>query len=185
MTDEIIIGLFTARSETAIAETQRLYGRYFYSIAHGIVWNDSDAEEVVNDTYLHAWNTIPPQNPHPLQAYICKIVRNIAISKYHANTAMKRNSHYDVALDELENCLSSADNPETLLQAKELSALLDRFLAQLDVRSRVMFVRRYWYGDSITAIAELFEMRPNSVSVQISRIRGRLQKFLIKEGYVT
>ena len=90
MTDEIIIGLFTARSETAIAETQRLYGRYFYSIAHGIVWNDSDAEEVVNDTYLHAWNTIPPAPPASLKAFLGRVTRQLAIKRLEHNTAKKR-----------------------------------------------------------------------------------------------
>ena len=101
MTDEIIIGLFTARSETAIAETQRLYGRYFYSIAHGIVWNDSDAEEVVNDTYLHAWNTIPPQKPFSLKDYLGRLVRHLSIDRYRAMRRAKRNIRMTEALDEL------------------------------------------------------------------------------------
>ena len=139
----------------------------------------------MNDAYLGAWNTIPPQKPNPLQAYICRIVRNIAITRYHANTALKRNSHYDVALEELEYCLFSPDTPETAIHAKELSHLLDRFLASLDTRSRVLFVRRYWYSDSVSELAAAFRMRPNSVSVQLSRIRNKLRKFLIREGYLT
>ena len=184
MEDKQIIALFFARSEQAIAELSAKYGRLCLHIADNILGSKQDAEECVNDAYLGAWNTIPPQKPNPLQAYICKIVRNIAITKFHTNTAQKRNRHYDVALDELENCLYSQENPENLVQAKELSGLLDRFLGSLDVRSRVMFVRRYWYGDSVTAIAESFGMRPNSVTVQISRIRGKLRKFLYKEGYL-
>ena len=184
MDDKQIIALFFARSEQAITELSKKYGRLCLHIADNILGNKEDAEECVNDAYLGAWNTIPPQKPNPLRTYLCKIVRNIAITKFHANTAQKRNSHYDIALEELENCLFCADNPENLLQAKELSGLLDRFLCNLDVRSRVMFVRRYWYGDSISAIAESFGMRPNSVTVQISRIRGKLRKFLCKEGYM-
>ena len=183
MDDKQIIDLFFARSEDAITELDFKYGRLCYHIAENILNNNQDAEECVNDTYLGAWNTIPPQKPNPLQAYICKIVRNIAITKYHANTAQKRNSHYDVALDELENCLCSPDTPEATLQAKELSGLLNRFLSELDTRSRVIFVRRYWYADSINEIAASFGMRPNSVTVQISRIRGKLRKFLMQEGY--
>ena len=185
MEDSKIIELFFARSELAITELSAKYGKLCSCIADNILGNAQDAEECVNDAYLGAWNTIPPQRPNPLQAYICKIVRNIAITKYHANTAIKRNHHYDVALDELENCLFSPDTVESSLHAKELSHLLDRFLASLDTRSRVMFVRRYWYADSVTHIADTFQMRPNSVSVQLSRIRTKLRKFLIKEGYMT
>ena len=184
MDDSKIIALFFARSEQAIGELSAKYGKLCNHIALNILGNPEDAEECVNDAYLGAWNTIPPQKPNPLQAYICKIVRNIAVTKYHANTAKKRNSYYDVALEELENCLSSPDTPESTLRAKELSHLLDRFLSGLDTRSRVMFVRRYWYSDSVTAIAEILHTRPNSVSVQLSRIRTKLRKFLIQEGYI-
>ena len=183
MEDSKIIGLFFARSEQAIEELSKKYGILCQRIANNILGNSQDAEECVNDSYLGAWNTIPPQKPNPLQSYICKIVRHIAITRYHANTAVKRNSHYDVALEEIEYCLFSLDTPERTLQAKELSCLLDRFLSSLDTRSRVMFVRRYWYADSVADIAESFKMRPNSVSVQLSRLRNRLQKFLIQEGY--
>lgn len=185
MEDSKIIALFFARSEQAITELSAKYGKLCMCIADNILGNRSDAEECVNDAYLGAWNTIPPQKPNPLQSYICKIVRNIAITRYHANTALKRNSHYDVALEELEHCLFSLETAESRLQAKELSHLLDRFLASLDTRSRVMFVRRYWYSDSVADIAAAFRMRPNSVSVQLSRIRNKLRKFLIQEGYFT
>ena len=184
MDDMSIIALFFSRSEQAISELASKYGRLCHQIATNILGSNEDAEECVNDAYLGAWNTIPPQKPNPLQAYICKIVRNIAITRFHANTAAKRNTHYDIALDELENCLFSPDTPESTLQAKELSHLLDRFLSKLDTRSRVMFVRRYWYADSITDLAKKLHMRPNNVSVQLSRIRNKLRKFLIQEGYI-
>ena len=185
MDDSKIIALFFARSEQAITELSAKYGKLCLHIADNILGNKNDAEECVNDAYLGAWNTIPPQKPNPLQTYICRIVRNIAITRYHSNTAAKRNSHYDVALEELEYCLFSSDTPEARFHAKELSHLLDRFLSSLDTRSRVMFVRRYWYSDSVAQIAEAFRMRPNSVSVQLSRIRNKLRKFLIQEGYLT
>lgn len=183
MEDSKIILLFFARSEQAIAELSNKYGKLCTKIANNILGNPQDAEECVNDAYLGAWNTIPPQKPNPLQAYICKIVRNIAIAKYHANTAQKRNSQYDIALEELEFCLFSPETPESNLQAKELSHLLNRFLDTLDPHSRVMFVQRYWYSDSVADIANTFHMRPNTVSVQLSRIRNKLRKFLMKEGY--
>lgn len=183
MEDSKIIALFFTRSEQAIAELSTKYGKLCIHIAHNILGNPYDAEECVNDAYLGVWNTVPPQKPNPLQAYVCKIVRNIAITRYHSNTAVKRNSHYDVALEELQNCLFSLDTPESALEAKELSHLLDRFLATVDTRSRVMFVRRYWYSDSITQIAQSFRMKPNSVSVQLSRTRSKLKQFLVQEGY--
>ena len=117
MEDSKIIALFFARSEQAIAELSNKYGGLCLHVADNILGNRSDAEECVNDAYLGAWNTIPPQKPNPLQSYICKIVRNIAITRYHSNTAAKRNSHYDVALEELEYCLFSPDTPEGTLQA--------------------------------------------------------------------
>lgn len=184
MDDSKIIALFFARSEQAITELSAKYGKLCMHIANNILNNKQDAEECVNDTYLGAWNTIPPQKPNPLQSYICKIARNIAITKYHANSALKRNSHYDIALEELEYCLLAPETIESHLRVEELSHLLDRFLATIDTRSRVMFVRRYWYSDSVADIAVAFRMRPNSVSVQLSRTRNKLRKFLIQEGYL-
>lgn len=183
MDDSKIIALFFARSETAIAELANKYGRLCQKIADNILGNTQDAEECVNDAYLGAWNTIPPQRPNPLQAYICKITRNIAITKYHANTAQKRNSHYDIALEELAYCLQSNETAESHLRVNELTHLLNRFLSMQDTNVRVIFVRRYWYGDSVSDIAAAFRMKANTVSVQLARTREKLKKFLIKEGY--
>ena len=131
---------------------------------------EPDAEECVNDTYLAAWNAIPPERPDPLRTYIFRITRNIATAKYHANTALKRNSYYDVAL-------------EQEVDAKELSQEIDRFLDSLDQESRVMFVARYWYSDSITEIAKRLRTTNNNVSVRLSRIRSKLKNHLQKAGY--
>lgn len=183
MDDNNIIALFFARSENAIAELASKYGKLCAKIANNILGNPQDAEECVNDAYLGAWNTIPPQRPNPLQAYICKITRNIAITKYHSNTAQKRNSQYDVALEELAYCLESADTADSRLRVNELTHLLNRFLAMQDANTRVMFVRRYWYADSVAEIAAAFHMKPNTVSVQLARTRNKLRKFLLKEGF--
>lgn len=180
--DKEIIKLFVARSEQAVAEIAAKYGTVCNRIAKNILHNASDAEECVNDTYLAAWNTIPPQNPNPLKTYICRIVRNISIAKYHSNTALKRNSNYDVALDELENCLISPKTVEGEIAAKELTALLDGFLASLDQESRALFVCRYWYGDSISALADRFQISKNNATVRLSRIRWKLKKYLREEG---
>ena len=183
MDDSKIIELFYAREEQAIVELSKKYGAVCSKVAGNILSNSLDAEECVNDAYLGAWNTIPPQRPAPLLAYICRIVRNLSIMRYHSNTAAKRNSFYDVALDELEECLASAASVEAEISAKELSGLLDRFLETLDEENRVMFMRRYWYSDPVSDIAKSFHMSSNTVSVRLSRLRGRLKKFLKKEGY--
>ena len=183
MEDSKIIDLFFARQEQAIVELSKKYGTVCSKIARNILSNSLDAEECVNDAYLGAWNTIPPKRPDPLLAYICRIVRNLSISRYHSNTAVKRNSFYDIALDELEGCLASVVSVEEEISAKELSGLLDRFLETLDTENRVMFMRRYWYSDSVSDIAESFHLSSNNVSVRLSRIRGRLKNFLRKEGY--
>lgn len=182
--DSQIIELFFARAEQAINELSAKYGTVCGRIAGNILKNDLDAEECVNDTYLAAWNTIPPQRPDPLRTYIFRIVRNIAIAKYHAKTSQKRNSYYDVALEELENCLAAPVTVWQEISARELSRQIDRFLATLDEESQVMFVRRYWYADSILSIAERFHMSRNNVSVRLSRIREKLRAHLKKEGFI-
>ena len=181
--DSKIIELFFARVEQAIVELSAKYGTVCNRIARNILKNDLDAEECVNDTYLAAWNSIPPQKPDPLRTYIFRIVRNIAIAKYHANTSEKRNSYYDVALEELENCLVDSVTVEQEISANELSQKIDSFLDTLDKEKRVMFVRRYWYADSISDIAKMFQTSNNNVSVCLSRTRERLKKYLKKEGF--
>ena len=182
MEDSKIIELFYQRSERAIMELSQKYGTVCTRIAKNILNNALDAEECVNDAYLGAWNTIPPQKPNPLKTYICRIVRNLSIKRYHSNTSMKRNSFYDAALDELENCIPSGKTVETELSAKELAQIIDDFLDTLDKENRVIFVRRYWYSDSISDIAKRFRMSNNNVSVRLSRTREKLKKYLKKEG---
>lgn len=181
--DSEIIELFFERTEQAIVEVSAKYGTVCGRIARNILKNGLDAEECVNDTYLAAWNTIPPQKPEPLRTYIFRIVRNIAVAKYHANTCKKRNSYYDAALEELENCLAASDTVEQEISAKELSQQINCFLAALDEKSQAMFVRRYWYSDSISEIAKRFNMSKNNVSVCLSRIREKLKTHLKKEGF--
>ena len=182
MEDSKIIELLYERSEQAIVELSKKYGDTCHKIAVNILKNDSDAEECVNDTYLGAWNTIPPQNPSSLLAYICRIVRNLSIKRYHKNTAKKRNSYYDVALDELENCLPSTTNLQDEVNANELAELLDDFLDGLNKNDRVMFVRRYWFSDSISDIAAMFKMSNRAVTVRLSRTREKLRQYLTQKG---
>ena len=183
MEDQAIIALFRSRSEQAITELSNKYGQLCGRVANNILHNFLDAEECVNDTWLGVWDSVPPQQPDPLVTYVCGITRNLALKKYHASTAQKRNSTYDVALDELESCLSLPDTAETELSARELAELLNRFLGKLDQESRVIFLRRYWYADSISAIAFRLHMRENQVSVRLHRIRKKLREELRKEGF--
>ena len=182
MEDSEIIELFYERSEQAIVELSKKYGSVCSRVANNILNDRSDAEECVNDAYLAAWDTIPPQRPSPLLSYVCRIVRNLAIKRYHSNTAAKRNSTYDVSLDELENCFPSSDSVEDEFDAKETARIIDEFLETLDEENRVMFVRRYWYAATIEELAELFYTSKHNISVRLHRTREKLKKHLIKEG---
>ncbi len=182
MEDGTIVELYWQRNESAIAETASKYGNYLHSISYRILANAEDAEECVNDTYLAVWNTVPPKRPDPLVSYVCRIVRNLALKKYHANTAKKRNSTYDVALEEIADCFPAAASVEEALEAKETAALINAFLETLDEAGRVLFVRRWWYSESIEALAALFQTSRHNVSVRLSRIRKALKKYLEKEG---
>lgn len=182
MEDQGIIDLLFSRSEQAISELSGKYGRLCGRIADNILHNPLDAEECVNDTYLCVWNSVPPQQPNPLMTYVGSITRNLALKKYHAGTAVKRNSHYDVALEELGECLSVPETVESAFSAMELAELLNRFLGALDQENRVMFLRRYWYADSISAIAARLHMSDNQVSVRLHRTRKKLQVYLRREG---
>lgn len=176
MEDKSIINLFFERSETAIAEVAGKYGKLCQSISYNILRNEQDAEECVNDTFLAAWNTIPPEKPDPLQAYICRITRNLSLKKYHANTARKRNNHYDVILEEIADCLESKIMVEDEILAKELVSQINAFLATLKVGDRVLFIRRYWYCDSVSEIAKNMNISVNTATVRLHRIRKKLQE---------
>ena len=182
MDDSKIIELFFERSEQAIVELSKKYGSLCVKVANNILNNRLDSEECVNDAYLGVWNTIPPQKPDSLLHYVCRIVRNLAIKKYHANTAAKRNSIYDVSLEELENCIPVSNSSEDEMDVREIARMIDSFLETLNKENRVMFVRRYWYSDSITDLATLFHTSKHNISVRLSRTREKLRKYLVKEG---
>lgn len=178
MHDEQIIELFFERSEQAIAALDSKYGRVFRSVACNILGNPQDAEECVNDAYLGAWNAIPPAKPNPLLAFVCKIVRNISLKRREQNTAAKRNSHFDVAVEELEDCLASPDSVEAELASRELTEAIESFLGSLSKENRVIFLRRYWFFDSYADIAKQVGLTEKNVSVRLTRIRKELRKYL-------
>ena len=183
MDDKEILALFFARSEQAIDALRQVYGTAAARLARNILKNEQDAEECVADACFAAWNAIPPARPDRLDAWFFRVVRNQALRRYRGNTALKRNSFYDAALDELADTLSDPGTPEQALDARELAALLDRFLDTLDRTSRIIFLRRYWYADPVEDIAAALGMTRNAVSVRLHRTRKKLKDTLIQEGY--
>ncbi len=182
MTDTEIISLFFARSEQAIDELAKKHGNAVARVARNILGNEQDTEECVNDTYLGTWNTIPPHRPSPLRTFVCRIARNLATKKYHSNTAVIRNSQYDLALDDLEEILADSNSVEEAYEAKELRAAINGFLATLNPSDRFLFMRRYWYSDPVKDIAKMAHSTTNSVTVRLFRIREKLRLYLEKEG---
>ena len=178
MDDEKIIELFFNRSEQAIEEVDKKYGKTCHNISYNILHNKLDAEECVNDAYLGAWNAIPPARPNPLLTYLCKIVRNLSLKRYEFNTAIKRNSTYDVAMEELESCLSLPETIESEIALKELTHIIENFLDSLSTENRVIFLRRYWFSDTYSDIAARVGMTEKNVSVRLTRIREKLRNYL-------
>ena len=184
MKDHEIIALFFERSERAITELINKYGAAIKNVASNILKDAQDAEEAVSDTYLTVWNRIPPAKPKYLGAYSCRIVRNLSLKRFYANTAQKRNSYYDVALEELEETIPALSTVESLYDAKELTQYLNQFMKELSREDRYLFMRRYWHGDKIGDIAENLNIPANKASVRLYRLRQKLQELLKKEGMI-
>lgn len=183
MDDSKIIDLFFERSEQAITELSEKYSKACHRIAFGILGNEADAQECVNDAFLGIWNRIPPENPKPLSAYVYRVVRNLALKKHRSNTAKKRNSFYDTALDEIESCLPSDFSIEEECNAAALCEEINAFLATLKKDSRVIFVKRYWFGEDISAIARSMNTSCRNITVNLSRTRNKLKKHLNEKGF--
>ncbi len=180
--DQKIIELYCSRSENAIAETAGKYGKYCNAIAYGILGSREDAQECVSDAYLTAWNAIPPRRPADLGTYLGKITRNLSIDRLRARSREKRGGgEAPLALDELEEVVAGSDSPENEAVRKELIAALNRFLGELTAQERYVFVRRYWYLDSLADIAKNTGFSGSKVASMLYRLRGRLKKQLIKE----
>lgn len=183
MDDNSIIALYWNRSESAIAETSKKYKGYCYSIAHNILSNREDAEETVSDTWLMAWNAIPPQRPTYLSAFLGKITRHLSIDRWRKRTAQKRGGgEVAVALEELGDCVSGGMNPEENLQRKELVQSLNRFLDTLPETERSVFLCRYWYLDTVPTIALQFGFTRAKVTSMLHRTRQKLRIHLEQEG---
>ena len=182
MTDEEIINLFFERSEQAISELAEKHGAAVNRVAFNILGDAEDAKECVNDTWLGAWNSIPPHRPAPLRTYVCRIARNLATKKYHANLAQKRNSQYDIALDELAECIPDSGSVEEQIEVEELAAIINSYLDTLSYEDKFLFMRRYWFADSLTDAAKMAGMSYNTAAVHLHRVKEKLKKLLLKEG---
>lgn len=182
MEDNQIIELYWQRSENAIAETSTKYGKLLRKIAMNIVGNYSDAEECENDTYVATWNAIPPTRPNILSAFLGKIARNIALNRYEYNKAQKRNNEFDLVLSELEECIASKNTVEATVEEGVVASMLDDFLEGLKKETRVIFVRRYWYSDSVKDIAKRLQISESKVKTVLFRTRKELQDYLAERG---
>ncbi|MGN0977485.1 MAG: RNA polymerase sigma factor [Faecousia sp.] len=183
MDDNEIIELYFARAETAISQTAVKYGKYCYSIAYNILSNREDSEESVNDTYLAAWNQMPPRQPSVLSAFLGKLTRYISLDRWKARNAYKRGGgEVALSLEELEESLPGGANPEKAFAEKELLRCINSFLEALPETERRVFVCRYWYLDSTQDIAERFGFSQSKVTAMLHRIRGKLRRQLEKEG---
>lgn len=182
MDDELIIRLYFDRSEDAVAQTERKYGRLLLRVAGGILRDDRDAEEAVWDTYSNLWSSIPPQHPRRLLAYSVKLCRNAALDILRKRQSQKRDDRGDVLLSELDACLPAADDPSARLEERELVLMINTYLLTLDKTSRVLFVRRYFMQDDVETIASDLGMTKNAVNVRLHRVRQGLRKHLKKEG---
>jgi len=180
--DLAIIELYHRREETAIAESDRKYGGMCRSIARGILTIREDAEECVNDTWHAAWNRMPPERPQSLGAFLGRITRNLSISRWRHDHARKRYSGMEVLLSELSDCVPAPGGVERELDRRELAAAISAWLDTLEEGDRVLFVRRYWYGQGVKELAVERGERPNALSQRLLRLRRGLRVFLETEG---
>ncbi|MBO5970188.1 MAG: sigma-70 family RNA polymerase sigma factor [Clostridia bacterium] len=179
MEDKRIIELFWERSEAAIKESAKKYGRYLRRIAFNVLGNEQDCEEVENDTYLRAWNSIPPEKPSSLKGYLAVICRNLACNRYNINTAKKRGEH-EKALSELSDAVPEDDGRD-LAESVALRQAVEKFLLSLDEKTRNIFLQRYFYLYPLSAIAKGNGMKESTVSMLLFRTRKKLKEHLQKE----
>ncbi len=182
MDDAGIIDLYFNRDEDAIRQSDLKYGAYCHTVAGNILASREDAEECVSDTWLKAWNAMPPTRPNVLKLFLCKLTRNIAIDRYRALAAKMRGAcETALCIDELAECVASQYSVEEALEEKELSESVRRFVHDLPEREKAMFIRRYFYVESVSAVAERYGMTSDNASVILSRIRKKLRTHLEKE----
>lgn len=185
MEDKEIIGMFWGRDESAIQRAKEKYGSYCAAIAGNILGDHQDVEEILSDTWLRAWNTIPPKRPEHLKLYLARIARNLAFDRFRADSRAKRGGgEMTLALEELRECLPAPGNPEEQLAARELKKCINAFLWTLPGRDREIFLLRYFSVESTAAIAKKFRLSEAGVRTVLSRTRRKLKEHLKKEGYL-
>lgn len=183
MEDTQIVELYWARCEDAIDETDKKYGRFCHSIAYNILYNEGDTRECVNDTYLKAWQSMPPHRPDPLSAFLGKITRNTALNRYKYNRAQLRApSQTPLVLEELHECIPDPKTTEQVIEDMALAQLLNGFLASLPEQTRVIFLQRYWYLCTVHQIASDQAVSVSKVKMTLLRTREKLRQLLEKEG---
>ena len=183
MTDEAIVELYWSRDEQAVSETERKYGKYLLKLAGNVLSDPQDREECVSDAYLAAWDSIPPQRPQALGAYLSKLVRRISIDRLRRITAQKRGgTEYALSFSELAGCVVGGVSPEDSLQAKQLAQILNAFLKELPQQERNLFVGRYFFMDSLKETARYCGMTESKAKSMLFRIRCRLRERLLEEG---
>ena len=181
MEDSKIIELYFARSEEAITQTDASYGRRLFVLADNIVQSPQDAEESVSDTYWKAWETIPPQKPNHFFGYLAKICRHFALGKLDWKNAAKRKAEVVSLTQEMENCIPDSRRGAAI-EGQELGRVLNTFLRTLSPENRMVFLRRYWYVDTVAEIAQRYGISESAVMTRLSRTRGKLSSYLAKEG---
>lgn len=183
--DTEILDLYFDRNEQAIVETQTKYEHYCFSIAFNILHDQEDSDECVNDTWMRAWNSIPPNRPDYLNIFLGTITRNLSFDRYKKKKTLKRGNGETMAeLDELAECIPSTSNTEEQVETAELQRLINEFLHTLPERDCNVFLRRYWYAEEYNDIADRYGMKLNSVKTSLFRTRGKLKAFLEKQGIV-
>lgn len=183
LSDEELVELYWNRNEKAIERTDQKYGNYLFRIAQNIVHSDLDSEECLNDTYLGTWNRIPPTRPNILQAFLAKIMRNVAVDRYRSNTAARRiPSELTDSLEELDECLHTYYTESEEQSVREIARILNEYLDSLPRRREFVFVCRYYFADSVSHIATLLGVSTVTVSRELSAIRRELRERLEKEG---
>lgn len=185
MDDSQIVELYLRRDECALKHTAEKFGSRLWTLAYGIVEDRQTAEECENDTYLEAWNTIPPHEPrHYLYAFLARITRHISLNRCRAQKRLKRSANLCELSSELEQCIPSPDDVACRVEDMALGKALNDFLRGLSTEKRNLFLRRYWYLDSIAALSQRFGLSESKVKTTLFRCRKKLREQLRKEGYI-
>ena len=183
MDDQEIIELYFARNEDAIGETNRKYGAFCRRVSLNILSQQEDAEECVNDTYLAAWNAMPPARPSCLRAFLGRITRNLSVTRWRAMHAQKRSCGMDVLISELEECIPAREDTEAVFERGQLSRIIAGWLRDLEPDDRALFIRRYWYGDAVKTLAKKCGVGENQMAQRMRKLRTELKQVLEEGGF--